>query len=506
MQISDATSNGQGSSSAEETHAGVFATAELTNKTWTGLVRVNSGADGSERCYPSDTFGLRNTFRVSTSDAYGNDDTDNSTDDTATSSNVPDTTGSGSSSAASPESADAATSILEPGLEAPDVDDIVQQVGFEFELLVPVEDVHVKTRPDRYFVSMQELASHVAQAPDYPAQIFVEDTLKEAGVPAVALCRKTATDRDGLYGVWVVTKEESIEPNSSSEGALSSAAKGETGLSDDCWLCGLEVNSRKLPTNADGFAETDRVLRTLRKHTLMHINEGCGLHVHVDAGGLKLEERKHFVCLYLMAETALFSFCAPHRQGAMGCLPVAQNSRMGVAARAECDRRRGVFRGGLSLELHNLVHRAANSSELRDSLLKPGLGASGPWARTALAMKHVGRRREEDKWTFEFRHSQASLDPVLVRHWARICVALVSAAKGLGDYGDITANEVYGTFYDLHQEQQHDDGWLVLLKMLRLDDSDTISFWRRKLPAYQCPNGWTQGEQGEDGFVTVLGS
>lgn len=506
MQISDTSSSGQGISRSGGAH--VVTTAELMSNTWTELTRASLDPKHNRKFNTPHPLSFKNV-RGSSSEPCGYDDTDNSTNQTMSPGNF--VSPQGSSSATSSGERDAEASILNVGSEDQNADKKIVKVGMEFEFLVPVEDVQIKHRPDRYFVSMQELASHVARTADYPAQIFIEDTLTEAGTPAVALSRTTSTDRNGLYGVWVVTQEQSIEANSSSEGSFSSSTKGETRLIDEYGLCGLELNSRVLPANADGFRETETVLRALRDHTLMHINENCGLHIHVDANDLSLEEKKHFVSLYLMVEKTLFSLCAPHRQGTIGCLPAAQNSRFAVTAREECDKRRKVFHGGLSLELHNLVHKSADSAQLRDNLLKPGLGVSRSWARSALAMKHVGRTHDEDKWTFEFRQFQVSLDPVLVSQWARICVALVLAARGLGRYGDSMANEIYSTFYDVAisdvAEQQKDDAaWVSLLQILGLDDADTIYFWQQKLLAYQGPNGWTQGEQGDDGFVTVLGS
>lgn len=72
---------------------------------------------------------------------------------------------------------------------------------------------------------------------------------------------------------------------------------------------------------------------------------------------------------------------------------------------------------------------------------KPGL-------RTALAMKNVGEVGDgEDKFTFDFRHFQSTLDPELAKQWVRICVALVLAAKGLGEYNSSLTNMTYNRFY-----------------------------------------------------------
>lgn len=389
--------------------------------------------------------------------------------------------------------------------DQPADDDVLVTVGVEFEFLVPFEDVKLKDRPDRYFISLQEQASYLTQAMEWPAQLSLQETLNEAGITTIALGHGAGADaqRSDLYGAWVVRQEHSVEPDASSEGWSSSSdasgPRGQRPLVDLFGLCGVEVNSRKLHADADGFREIETALRVLRENVLMHINENCGLHVHVGATSLSLEEKKHFVCLYLMAEQNLFSFCAPHRRGNIACSPVAHDSRSAIAAREDCIKSEQPFFGGLSLELHRLIQRSSSSAALRDCLLQPGHRA---WSRCALAMKHVGQESDDDEWTFEFRHFQGTLDPLLVGQWTRICVALVLQAKGIGEYSGVVANGVYSTI--CNAAEQSGGSWLSLLRVLGLSDENTVVYWQRKLWAYQTPGGWLQDELGDDGFIQVL--
>lgn len=396
-------------------------------------------------------------------------------------------------------------SVFDATLRDQPADDEVVTVGIEFEFLVPFEDVDLKDRPDRYFISLQEQASYLMQTMEWPAQISIKEVLNEAGITTVALGgdARAGVQRSDLYETWVVRQEHSVEPDASSEGWSSSSdasgTRGQRPLVDLFGFCGVEINSRKLHADAMGSREIETALRVLRENVLMHINENCGLHVHVGATSLSLEEKKHFVCLYLMVEQTLFSFCAPHRRGNIACSPVAHDSRSAIAAREDCIKSGQTFFGGLSLELHGLIHQSSSSAALRDCLLQPGHRA---WSRCALAMKHVGEGSDDDEWTFEFRQFQGTLDPLIVGQWTRICVALVLLAKGLGEYGGVAANGVYSTI--CNAAEQSGGSWLSLLQALGLNDENTVGYWQRKPLVYQTPGGWLQDELGDDGFIQVL--
>lgn len=65
-----------------------------------------------------------------------------------------------------------------------------------------------------------------------------------------------------------------------------------------------------------------------------------------------------------------------------------------------------------------------------------------PFDRAALSLKHVGDR----SYTFEFRHFQVSLDPEVIEHFIRLCVALLMAAKSLGEPGRPSFDETCKAF------------------------------------------------------------
>lgn len=376
-------------------------------------------------------------------------------------------------------------------------------IGVEFEFLVPREDIHVSDRPQRYFISLQEQTTLLMRSIVWPAQLHIKNALNKAGIRAHILSEDPIPGEtlQDVYSMWIISQERSLEydPGSDSDESLYSVYspdKEDFRMVDDFALVGLEVSSRKLPANEFGFREIERVLHTLRSTTLMHINDKCGLHIHVDANSLSLTEKKDFVCLYMMVESTLFQFCAPQRRGVDGySQPVTKASKVAMVARNECERTGKKFLEGLSQELHQLLHRARNHAGLQERLLEENK------TRCTLALKHVGGNPDDERYTFEFRQLQGSLDPELVRHWAQVCVALVFAARGLDSVDDSSRARVYDLFYRIGNSEDI-NAWRELLVILDLEDA--IEFWQRKLLTYMTPAGWSQNETGNDGFATVL--
>lgn len=386
--------------------------------------------------------------------------------------------------------------------------------GLEFEFLVPVERrnfLREPPDPGRYFIPLEEYRTP-GVPPTYPAQIFIAEVLNDAQLLAVAnLDRYDAKDpmlyhrlAANYYSVWRVQGDSTVRPDTTQERLFRR------------WqLFGLEINSPKLRADEGGFREVRRVLGLVRENVRVSLSTSCGLHVHVDASALAFPERQHVVCLYLLVEDVLFSFCAPHRRDSTWCMPTARHSlladyatinRRGLSFTRRCPplRPRGQPRvARAAYEQHYVIQRLWATRNMRRLLDQ---APSRPGTRTALAIKSVGRASEdEDKWRFEFRHFQGTLDPDVAKQWTRICVALVLAAKGLGEYGTLLANMAYNKFHEIgshHRLEDQAEARGELLQILGLEDA--ADFWERQVLSYQTQGGWLQGELGPDGFAPVL--
>lgn len=380
--------------------------------------------------------------------------------------------------------------------------------GLEFEFLVSVERRHFLPEPPdpgRYFIPLEEYRTF-GVPPTFPAQIYIAEVLNNAQFFAVSILDKY-DEKDPMlhhrltsdyYSVWRVRGDSTVHPDTAS-------------LFRRWQFLGLEINSPKLLADEPGFLEVKNVLELLRKNVRMSLSTSCGLHVHVDASVLMFAERQHFLCLYLMIEDVLFSFCAPHRRSNTWCLPTSRHSYLADYARDHyrrlplAHRVRPLKPMGQSVsvevyEQHYLIQRTWTTRNMR-RLLDQAARREG--TRTALAIKNVGRQSEDkDKWTFEFRHLQGTLDAEVVKQWTRVCVGLVLAAKGLGEYGKAVANMAYNKFYAMGRQQDKAKARCELLQLLGLEDA--VDFWKGQVLAYQAQDGWLQKELGPDGFAPVV--
>lgn len=343
-------------------------------------------------------------------------------------------------------------------------------VGWEIEFMVPTAqgDLTQDLLTDgRYLVPEEEQEDILDMTYGYPARKYIASLLREAGIPALHFdIHEAECDTSDLpgaealditsdpYAIWrVKTEYISIE------------------LDPDC--VGLELSSRKLPANELGFAELDQVLRLTRNNVLVRVSEDCGLHVHVDASVLDLSEQRHFVCLYLTVESVLFSLCQPGRRVSEWCCQVYDSSRLALEAVHLIKKGgHGSDRGARLRLMHRAIH-GLDSEQLRNRLMQ----WNAPDTRNALAMKMVG----QGKHTFEFRHFQGSFDSALVQHWTRVCLALVMAAKGLGDRRQHPASQVYDVFYQVSCRPE-EEAWKCLLRVLDL--GDYIAFWELARSSY----------------------
>lgn len=380
--------------------------------------------------------------------------------------------------------------------------------GLEFEFLIPVERRYFPREPPdpgRYFIPLEEYRTF-GVPPTFPAQIYIAEVLNNAQLFAVSILDKY-DEKDPMlhhrltsdyYSVWRVRSDSTVHPD---------AAR----LFRKWQFLGLEINSPKLLADESGFLEVKKVLELMRKNVRMSLSTSCGLHVHVDASALTFAERQHFLCLYLMIEDVLFSFCAAHRRSSTWCLPTSRYSyladwardnyqRLSLVHRVQPLKPRGQSVSVEAYEQHYIIQRMWTTRNMR-RLLDQAARRSG--TRTALAIKNVGRESEdEDKWTFEFRHFQGTLDPEVAKQWTRMCVGLVLAAKGLGEYGKPLADMAYNKFYSMGRQQDKAEARRELLQFLGMEDA--VDFWKGQVLAYQAHDGWLQKELGPDGFAPVF--
>ncbi|KUI55904.1 hypothetical protein VP1G_03315 [Cytospora mali] len=373
-------------------------------------------------------------------------------------------------------------------------------VGWEIEFLVPLAKGVAPSEileDGRYFVSKEEQRGRV-MSEGIPARAHIAKLLREARIPtihtdlhdpvqvriaAAYLPNPEALDVSDPYAVWKVVSElDCMVVN----------------YNLDFDYVGLEFNSRKLPANKIGFADLENALRVVRNNVLVSLTKSCGLHVHVDASVLDLNEMRHFVSIYTTVEAVLFSLCDPNRRGNVWCHPVFEHSGLAVDADAalgqgsEEEPRTYDMPAKLRL-MYTSIHDLSDEQQLQRGLRAPR------GFRTALNMKLVGR----DKYTFEFRHFQSSLDAVVIRQWTRVCLALVMAAKGLGGYGQHPASQVYDVFYQVSCRPE-DQAWQSLLRVLGLGDD--IGFWDSLRSSYPPPRegGSGSASDSEDGLSAAL--
>lgn len=353
------------------------------------------------------------------------------------------------------------------------------QVGVEIEFHAALEaEFYVgppRSRPvnDRYFIPLEEKRPTTV-VDGLSARKHLAQLLRDAGIPAVsdheqrdevrqaAACFKGQLDQQDEHAFWNVKSEPA--------GMI-------MGLNADIFdYVGLEFASRKLHANAQGFKEIRDVLRILRRHFLVATSDICGVHVHVDAATLDFQERKNFLCLYLLAEKGLFELTAPHRRGDnQWCAPVFEKTKLAEEAKdilvetgahhdEDVDPPRALKMGTMK----ELIQESATTEALQTAISRNMLP---PFHRAALNLKDFGGL----SYTFEFRHFQATLDPQVIEHFVRLCVALVISAKGLGHPGRPSFEDAYETFLNIKD-------WQDLLRIIGLESS--MSHWERLLETY----------------------
>lgn len=297
------------------------------------------------------------------------------------------------------------------------------------------------------------------------------------------------------YAMWQATTDSSLHP-----------VRGEDPPGYDFTHNQMELISRALAE--DHLDEIELVYRRMRESMRIHVNSTCGLHVHVSIGHLSLLEIKKLITALLVFEPFLFHLVAPQRKQNQFCLPLTTSSTAYLSNEVAYD-----FQGDEETEPRG---RNDDNEEMNASLPSTGLSEASLtmfrhiWNSTTL--NHVrnelrssdssdnnrqkscallrgegsgvdfnGNSRPADM-TLEFRHREATADPVLDRWWVELCVALVRCAQlSNGDF-----IELVRTATNAHVQldsQPSPEAFVNLLGSLGL--AAHVDFWQGVHKQYQ---------------------
>ncbi|KAH6610099.1 hypothetical protein Trco_000119 [Trichoderma cornu-damae] len=165
-----------------------------------------------------------------------------------------------------------------------------------------------------------------------------------------------------------------------------------------------------------------------------HVNDGCGLHVHVSpasAEGLTLLQAQRVATLVAVLENGLlFHLCSPvrrrvhHQLATASALAAAKAGPAAAAAAANLPPNIPV--GGTMGKAMNLLWSASDLGQVGQMLARH---AKVRGARsTALHVKTHVREDDGVGSTLEFRHAQASFSHGFVDNWVRLVLTLCKVA------------------------------------------------------------------------------
>lgn len=244
------------------------------------------------------------------------------------------------------------------------------------------------------------------------------------------------------YSMWQITTDSSVR-----------ALRDEDPAGYIFSYTNMEIISCVL--SEDGLDEIDRVYRKMLSSMRMHVNRTCGLHVHVNVGHLDGHlEIKKLITVLIAFEPFLFHLVDPRRKDNQFCTPLTTKS---IAL--TIDDGAYVYRGdegneesepmgrndeneemdmwlppnGVSSATRTILRHiwnATNHAHIRNEM-NPLFAAQKPCAMLRGEQHCVdldGNLRPSDM-TLEFRHREASGDPVVDTRWVELCVALVRCAQ-----------------------------------------------------------------------------
>lgn len=206
------------------------------------------------------------------------------------------------------------------------------------------------------------------------------------------------------------------------ERALAKAASN--GLISNKWRikvdisCGGEVVSPPIVAH-DGLRQTAVVCNEIRKIAKAHnkpaVDGECGLHIHVDAGGMTAKQLGRLFSLVHIAEPIIYSMY-PSRNFQY-CAPIDVNMRQASRFRDWTDVRDVWYRGSNNVRQKDKVYRedyinSTSQGEHYDGTRYHGFNIHCYWKLN----------------TVEFRYGSGTIDPIHIKAYYEMCLAMVNTA------------------------------------------------------------------------------
>lgn len=293
------------------------------------------------------------------------------------------------------------------------------------------------------------------------------------------------------YAMWQITTDYSVR-----------AVRDEDPAGYEFSYTNMEIISCVL--SEDSLDEIDLVYRKMRASMRMHVNSTCGLHVHVGVGHLDLLGIKKLITVLISLEAFLFHLVAPRRKENHFCTPLTTKSIAFTDDSPAYDyqvdeeneplgRNQTKDEMGMWLPPHGLssatrtalrhIWNAKTLAHIRNEI-KSLLAAHKSCAMLRGEQSSVnldGNLRASDM-TLEFRHREASGDPVVDTRWVELCVALVRCAQlPQGEFVNLIS--IASNANVQFTSQPSPDAFAVFLGALGLEAS--IDFWQGVYQRYQ---------------------
>lgn len=182
--------------------------------------------------------------------------------------------------------------------------------------------------------------------------------------------------------------------------------------------CGGEIVSPIL-TGMNGLKEVaivcDRIKQIAKKHGLPAVDGECGLHIHIDVGDLQPRHLSNLAVLVHLAEPIIYSMY-PNRNHEY-CAPIDMNMRLASKWDDWIDVRDTWYRSS-----NNVKDKEKKYSENFINNSQPGDRYDG--TRYHGFNIHCYWRQH----TVEFRYAAGTLDPLHIRAYYEMCLAMVNTA------------------------------------------------------------------------------
>lgn len=175
---------------------------------------------------------------------------------------------------------------------------------------------------------------------------------------------------------------------------------------------GAEVVSPVL-RGEEGIAEARRVVKAMEAFGCM-ISVKCGLHVHVGAGDLSVDNLRNLACSFVQAESAFDAIVPPSRRRDLNQYILSNRTAFGGNYDNDSvNRAIAAFKGPGAKSRQGLIETVAHANR----------GSYGDRYRK------LNFRSLERYNTVEFRQHSGTVDADKVEHWVRLVVAFVDRSR-----------------------------------------------------------------------------